>query len=58
MTKTIPVVKNILSANDQQAEENRKLLENHNIFGLNVMASPGAGKTSVIKTPLSFCSIL
>jgi hydrogenase nickel incorporation protein HypB len=49
MSKQIPVVKDILSANDQQAEENRKLLEANNIFGLNIMASPGAGKTSVIE---------
>jgi len=44
----IPVVENILSANDRVAEENRQLLEKNRVFGVNVMASPGAGKTSVI----------
>jgi hydrogenase nickel incorporation protein HypB len=49
MTKHIPVVENILSANDQLALENRQRLDAHRIFGLNIMASPGAGKTSVIE---------
>lgn len=44
----IPIVKNILSANDQVALENRNLLDQTDIFALNLMASPGAGKTSVI----------
>ncbi len=44
----IPVVKEILSANDQIAAENRELFDRHNLFVLNLMASPGAGKTSFI----------
>lgn len=44
----IPVVKNILSANDQVAADNRATLAHHKILALNIMASPGAGKTSVI----------
>lgn len=47
-TKTIPVVKEILSANDQVALENSKTFSQNNIFVLNLMASPGAGKTSLI----------
>ncbi|MCG3210234.1 MAG: Hydrogenase maturation factor HypB [Anaerolineae bacterium] len=46
--KTIPVVKEILNANDQIAEENDDLLKSHQIFALNLMASPGAGKTTFI----------
>lgn len=46
--KTIPVVKEILNANDQIAEENGILLKSHQIFALNLMASPGAGKTTFI----------
>ncbi|HSR31199.1 MAG TPA: hydrogenase nickel incorporation protein HypB [Anaerolineae bacterium] len=47
-TKTLPVVEKILSANDLIALENRKILDEHGILGVNVMASPGAGKTSLI----------
>jgi hydrogenase nickel incorporation protein HypB len=44
----IPVVERILSANDRVAEANRARLDGARILTLNVMASPGAGKTSVI----------
>lgn len=44
----IPVVRNILSANERLAAENRALLEHYHICAVNVMASPGAGKTSLI----------
>lgn len=44
----IPIVKSILSANDQVAKSNHELLDKHRIFSLNIMASPGAGKTSFI----------
>jgi hydrogenase nickel incorporation protein HypB len=45
----MPVVENILSANDRLAEENRLRLDQANVFGINLMASPGAGKTSLIE---------
>jgi hydrogenase nickel incorporation protein HypB len=48
----IPIVENILSANDQVAALNRKLLDDTNVFALNIMASPGAGKTSVIEATI------
>lgn len=44
----VPIVENILSANDQVAALNRAQLDNARVFGINIMASPGAGKTSVI----------
>ncbi len=44
----IPVVQRILSANDQIAAENRARFDAAGVFVLNVMASPGAGKTSLI----------
>jgi hydrogenase nickel incorporation protein HypB len=45
---TIPVVKEILSANDDVAAENRRTFDAAGVCVLNVMASPGAGKTSLI----------
>jgi hydrogenase nickel incorporation protein HypB len=44
----VPVVERILSANDRLADQNRARLDEAGVFGLNLMASPGAGKTSVI----------
>ena len=44
----IKVVKDILSANEQIAERNRQLLDSKGVFAVNLMSSPGAGKTSLI----------
>jgi len=44
----IPVVEDILSANDRLAEENAEVLADKRVLAVNVMASPGAGKTSLI----------
>ncbi len=48
MTRQVAVVENIFKANDQLAQANRALLDQHRTFAINFMASPGAGKTSVI----------
>jgi hydrogenase nickel incorporation protein HypB len=48
MTVRVPVVEQILSANDQLAAGNRKQLDAAGTFAVNMMASPGAGKTSLI----------
>ena len=48
MTTTVPVVQEIMSANDSLAAQNRHLLDEAGVLGINIMASPGAGKTSVI----------
>jgi hydrogenase nickel incorporation protein HypB len=48
MVERIAVVERILNANDQLALENQKTLQANNVFAINVMASPGAGKTSLI----------
>jgi hydrogenase nickel incorporation protein HypB len=44
----VQVVEKILNANDQVADLNRALLESQHVLSINVMASPGAGKTSFI----------
>lgn len=44
----IKVLKDILSANEQIARKNRALLESNRTFAVNIMASPGAGKTSLV----------
>jgi hydrogenase nickel incorporation protein HypB len=44
----VPVVRDILSANDQIAQENRDRFAMTRTVAVNLMASPGAGKTSLI----------
>ncbi len=44
----IDIVRNILSANEQIAAENRVFFEALGVTAINLMASPGAGKTSLI----------
>ncbi len=48
INRRVPVIEKILSANDQIAAANHTLLNEAKIFSLNLMASPGAGKTSFI----------
>jgi hydrogenase nickel incorporation protein HypB len=49
MERRISVVENILGANDRIALDNRQKLNEAGIFTLNIMASPGAGKTALIE---------
>ena len=51
--RRIPVIEKILSANDRLATDNRSVLDAAGIFSLNFMASPGAGKTSLIEQTIS-----
>ncbi|MCX7747121.1 MAG: hydrogenase nickel incorporation protein HypB [Clostridia bacterium] len=44
----IKILKNIMHANQRLAQENRQLFDERKITAVNVMASPGAGKTSTI----------
>ncbi len=47
--KVIEVLHNILDENDKQANSNRKHFEEHGIYAINLMSSPGAGKTSLLE---------
>lgn len=49
MNRRIDVRENILDANDRLAIDNRKIFNIYNLFSVNLMASPGAGKTSLIE---------
>lgn len=46
--RTITVKENVLAANAQKADETRRLLDRFEILMINVMSSPGSGKTSLI----------
>lgn len=45
----INVVTNILDANNRIADENRALFDSKGIFVINLMSSPGAGKTTLVE---------
>ena len=46
--KKIEVIQNILEANETIASRNRQLLNQHEVFCINIMSAPGAGKTSLL----------
>jgi len=45
----IEVVRNILEANDRIALENRAIFDSNALLAVNLMSSPGAGKTSLLE---------
>jgi hydrogenase nickel incorporation protein HypB len=49
----IKVLKDILSANDAIAKRNRDRLDERGILAVNMLSSPGAGKTSLILQTIS-----
>jgi len=49
MKSRIPVLEKILGSNEQIADLNRTQFDQENVLALNFMASPGAGKTSLIE---------
>src|SRR4030042_6300137 len=46
--KVITVGEDILGANDEKARANKSRLDKSGILTINIMSSPGAGKTSLI----------
>jgi hydrogenase nickel incorporation protein HypB len=47
--KRIKVLKPVLVSNQERAKENRRMFDRMKSLVINIIASPGAGKTSVIK---------
>ncbi len=52
MTERVSIGEAILGANEKLAADNRRRLDEAGVFSLNLMASPGAGKTSLIERTL------
>jgi len=48
-SKTVKIMERILSANEKQAESNRKHFERYGVLAVNLMGSPGSGKTSLLE---------
>jgi hydrogenase nickel incorporation protein HypB len=43
---------NILGANDLLARKNKKMFQDHNLLVINLMSSPGSGKTTILERTL------
>ena len=49
----IPIVRNVLEANEHMSKENADLFQRHQVLVLNLMSSPGAGKTALLERTLT-----
>jgi len=52
-TKTLKLEENLLAKNDRLAERNRALFEARGLLVLNLVSSPGSGKTSILERTLA-----
>jgi len=50
--KVITIERKVLAKNDQVAAENRAAFAEHRLFVVNIVSSPGAGKTSLLERSL------
>ncbi len=63
-TREITIVRKVLDVNDTIAEQNRQLFAEKGVYVLNVMSSPGSGKTSILEktllqlTPEMSCAVI
>ena len=51
-SRVITIEQKVLAQNDELAAANRELFARHNLFVLNIVSSPGAGKTSLLERTL------
>lgn len=51
-TTTIPVIQNLLAENDRQAAHVRAHFDAHGVLAVNLMSSPGAGKTALLESTI------
>lgn len=52
----VTVLKNLLSENDHQAAHNREHFDRRGILAINLMSSPGAGKTALLEATIEALS--
>lgn len=49
---SVEVLKGLLDANDHEAAHNREHFERHSVVAINLMSSPGAGKTALLEATI------
>jgi hydrogenase nickel incorporation protein HypB len=52
--RVITIERKVLEKNDELAQQNRELFARRGIFVINMVSSPGAGKTSILEKTLEF----
>jgi hydrogenase nickel incorporation protein HypB len=52
-TSTVDVLQNLLAANDEAARHNREHFDAHGVLAINLMSSPGAGKTALLEATIA-----
>jgi len=45
----IPIIRDVLEESNLRAQENRALLDKYGVFVMNIMSSPGSGKTMLLQ---------
>jgi hydrogenase nickel incorporation protein HypB len=50
--ESVVVLKGLLDENDHQAAHNREHFEEHGVLAINLMSSPGAGKTALLEATI------
>jgi hydrogenase nickel incorporation protein HypB len=50
--EAVTVLKNLLSENDRQAAHNREHFNKNGVLAINLMSSPGSGKTALLETTI------
>ncbi|MDY6981301.1 MAG: GTP-binding protein, partial [Pseudomonadota bacterium] len=48
----VTVLQSLLSENDHQALHNRQHFDKHRVLAINLMSSPGAGKTALLEATI------
>ena len=48
----ITIERKVLEKNDELATKNRELFQRHGVFVVNIVSSPGSGKTSILERTL------
>ncbi|MGO9949755.1 MAG: hydrogenase nickel incorporation protein HypB [Steroidobacteraceae bacterium] len=51
--ETVDVLQNLLAANDEAARHNREHFDAHGVLAINLMSSPGAGKTALLEATIA-----
>ena len=51
-TTAVAVLKNLLAKNDDQASHNRQHFDKHRVLAVNLMSSPGSGKTALLEATI------
>ena len=51
-TESVDLLQDLLAANDRMAEHNREHFDEHGVLVINLMSSPGAGKTALLEATI------